>query len=79
LAYEDGLGDAKIYPGLRYAIFKITNAKMTAHKGRWGWIAQEVDNSEVNSRSSLAFDPSSAAGGMSVGTLQPDRQQFTPP
>jgi hypothetical protein len=56
LANEDGLGDAMICPGLRYAIFKITNGNMTAHKGVWSWIAQEVDDSKVNSlESPLAF------------------------
>ena len=31
-----------IRPGLRYAIVKVTNDTMTAHKGRWSWTAQEV-------------------------------------
>ena len=29
-------------PGSRYAIFKITNGTMTAHKGLWSWTAQEI-------------------------------------
>jgi hypothetical protein len=29
-------------PGSRYAIFKMTNGTMTAHKGVWNWTAQEV-------------------------------------
>ena len=29
-------------PGSRYAIFKITNGTMTAHKGVWSWTAKEV-------------------------------------
>src|SRR6202023_4181787 len=28
--------------GLRYAIVKVTNGMMTAHKGVWSWTAQEV-------------------------------------
>jgi len=28
--------------GSRYAIFKVTNGSMTAHKGAWSWTAQEV-------------------------------------
>jgi len=32
-----------IRPGLRYAIVKVTNDMMTAHKGMWSWTAQEVD------------------------------------
>lgn len=31
-----------IRPGLRYAIVKITNGTMTAHKGMWSWTAEEV-------------------------------------
>jgi hypothetical protein len=34
--------DVQIAPGKRYAILKITNSNMTAHKGRWSWIAKEV-------------------------------------
>ena len=34
--------DVVIRPGLRYAIVKVTNDKMTAHKGMWNWTAQEV-------------------------------------
>ena len=31
-----------IRQGLRYAIVKVTNDTMTAHKGIWSWTAQEV-------------------------------------
>jgi len=31
-----------IRPGFRYAILKITNGSMTAHKGVWSWTAHEV-------------------------------------
>jgi hypothetical protein len=34
--------DVVIAPGRRYAIVKVTNSNMTAHKGRWGWIAKEL-------------------------------------
>jgi hypothetical protein len=34
--------DAVIRPGSRYAIIKVTNGAMTAHKGVWSWHAQEV-------------------------------------
>ena len=34
--------DVVIRPGLRYAIVKVTNDTMTAHKGTWSWTAQEV-------------------------------------
>ena len=40
LANEDIQEDAVICPGLRHAIFKITNGSMTAHKGKWSWTAQ---------------------------------------
>jgi hypothetical protein len=42
LAREDGLDDVVIRPALRYAIFKVTNGNMTAHKGVWSWTAQEL-------------------------------------
>jgi hypothetical protein len=31
-----------IRPGFRYAILKVTNGTMTAHKGVWSWTAQEI-------------------------------------
>src|ERR1700761_7421919 len=34
--------DVVIRPGLRYAIVKVTNGTMTAHKGTWNWTAQEI-------------------------------------
>ena len=34
--------DVVIRPGLRYAIVKVTNDTMTAHKGVWRWTAQGV-------------------------------------
>jgi hypothetical protein len=43
LADEDIEENAVIRPGLRYAIFKITNESMTAHKGKWSWTAQRGD------------------------------------
>ena len=34
--------DVVIAPGRRYAILKVTNSNMTAHKGPWSWTAQEM-------------------------------------
>jgi hypothetical protein len=34
--------DVVIAPGRRFAIVKVTNSTMTARKGRWSWIAQEM-------------------------------------
>jgi hypothetical protein len=34
--------DVVIVPGRRYAILKVANSNMTAHKGRWSWTAQEM-------------------------------------
>ena len=34
--------DVVIAPGRRYAILKVTNSKMTAHKGQWSWTAQQI-------------------------------------
>jgi hypothetical protein len=42
LGSEDVREDFVIRPGSRYAIAKVTNGTMTAHKGAWSWIAQEV-------------------------------------
>ena len=42
LGSEDIREDVVIRPGLRYAIVKVSNDKMTAHKGTWSWTAQEV-------------------------------------
>ena len=43
LANEEIPEEVVIRPGLRYAILKVTNGTMTAHKGVWNWTAQEVD------------------------------------
>jgi hypothetical protein len=37
----------EICPGLRYGLLKITDDKMTAHKGVWSWTAQEVVNQRL--------------------------------
>jgi hypothetical protein len=29
-------------PGRRNGIVQVTNSNMTAHKGYWSWVAQEV-------------------------------------
>ena len=42
LGSEDVREDLVIRPGSRYAIVKVTNGSMTAHKGVWSWTAQEV-------------------------------------
>ena len=34
--------DVVIAPGRRYAIVKVTNSNMTAHRGRWSWTVQET-------------------------------------
>jgi hypothetical protein len=42
LGSEDVREDFVIRPGSRYAIAKVTNGTMTAHRGVWSWTAQEV-------------------------------------
>ena len=42
LGSGDVAEDAVIRPGLRYAIVKVTNDTMTAHKGTWSWTAQQI-------------------------------------
>jgi hypothetical protein len=38
---SDSVEDAILRPGLRFAILKVTNHMMTAHKGVWEWTARE--------------------------------------
>ena len=42
LGGEEVREEVMIRPGLRYAIVKVTNGTMTAHKGAWSWTAQKV-------------------------------------
>jgi len=48
LANEHLTEEVVIFPGLRYAIFKITNGSMTAHKGPWTWTAEAVDQKRIS-------------------------------
>jgi hypothetical protein len=48
LANERLIEQVVICPGLRYAIFKITNGSMTAHKGPWTWTAEAVDHKRIS-------------------------------
>ena len=36
------VSNVEITPGRRYAIVKVTNSNMTAHKGHWSWTAREM-------------------------------------
>jgi hypothetical protein len=40
----ESVPDVVIAPGRRYAIVKVTNSAMTAHKGRWSWTAEDVQS-----------------------------------
>ena len=40
----EAVPDVVIAPGRRYAIVKVTNSAMTAHKGRWRWTSEEVQS-----------------------------------
>jgi hypothetical protein len=53
LADADIQEEVVIRPGLRYAILKITNGAMTAHKGKWSWTAEEVDLKKFEDLESL--------------------------
>ena len=48
LANERLTEEVVICPGLRYAIFKIKNGSMTAHKGPWTWTAEAVDHKRIS-------------------------------
>jgi hypothetical protein len=39
---SESVEDVVLRSGSRYAILKVTNNAMTAHKGVWSWTAQEV-------------------------------------
>jgi len=45
--------DVVIAPGRRYAIVKVTNSNMTAHKGYWSWTAQKMPSSNPSSHVTL--------------------------
>jgi len=47
------LSDVEIAPGRRYAIVKVTNSNMTAHKGRWSWTAQDTGPTNRSSHPGL--------------------------
>ena len=47
LGNVDVLEQVEICPGLRYAIVKVTDGTMTAHKGVWKWTAREVVNQRL--------------------------------
>jgi hypothetical protein len=49
LANEQIREEVVIFPGFRYAIFKITNGSMTAHKGPWTWTAEAVAGKRISS------------------------------
>jgi hypothetical protein len=48
LANERITEEVVIGPGLRFAVFKITNGSMTAHKGPWTWAAEAVDQKRIS-------------------------------
>jgi hypothetical protein len=49
----ESVPDVVIAPGRRYAIVKVTNSTMTARKGRWSWIAQEMRSTNRLSHAAL--------------------------
>jgi len=51
----EAVPDVVIAPGRRYAIVKVTNSNMTAHKGRWSWTAQEVQSTNPLSHVGTLF------------------------
>jgi hypothetical protein len=53
LAKEHLTEEVVICPGSRYAIFKIVNGSMTAHKGPWTWTAEAVDYKRISRLSEI--------------------------
>ena len=47
---SESVEDVVLRPGLRYAILKVTNHMMTAHKGVWKWTAREDEDTQSKTR-----------------------------
>ena len=47
---SESVEDVVLHPGLRYAILKVTNHMMTAHKGVWKWTAREDEGTQSKTR-----------------------------
>jgi hypothetical protein len=47
---SESVEDVVLRPGLRYAILKVTNHMMTAHKGVWKWTAREYEGPQSKTR-----------------------------
>jgi len=47
---SESVEDVVLRPGLRYAILKVTNHMMTAHKGVWKWTAREDEGTRSKTR-----------------------------
>jgi hypothetical protein len=47
---SESVEDVVLRPGLRYAVLKVTNHMMTAHKGVWKWTAREDEGTQRKTR-----------------------------
>jgi hypothetical protein len=55
---SESVEDVLLGPGSRYGILKVTNNKMTVHKGLWSWTAQEVSKDEATQSKTRLKHPS---------------------
>jgi hypothetical protein len=53
LLSNDTVPDVMLFPGRRYGIVEVTNSTMTAHKGHWRWIAEDVSSATSSHAYSL--------------------------
>jgi hypothetical protein len=73
---SESVEDVALRPGLRYAILKVTNHMMTAHKGVWMWTAREDEGTQGKTR--LRGRISSADAALQMADERPtDRRAGT--
>ena len=60
---SDSVEDVVLRPGLRYAILKVTNHMMTAHKGVWEWTAREDTGTQRKTRLKVSLEINEVAFG----------------
>ena len=60
---SESVEDVVLCPGLRYAILKVTNHMMTAHKGVWEWTVQEDKGIQSKTRLKEPLEMNKFASG----------------
>lgn len=79
---SESVEDVVLRPGLRYAILKVTNYMMTAHKGEWMWTAREDEGTQGKTRlrgRTSSADAALQMAGVAVYERPTDRRAGTCP